>query len=279
MNQAPNSTTLPVDAAPVQPSSERHLGLRIVMGGQGILRRISGPAMTPSMPLTPVPTEPETTPAATDVEPTQLPSPSDNTSKAELEDAIDKLVGQEILSFHITNIMNTNDIGGTLLAQHTYLNKLIIIHAIDVAIARACAKFTPQRPRAAKRVQHPSLINVLHHATHHRFILVFTDMVEGDSVANLLAQQAPMSESRALEIVKSVCEGLAASYDNQLTHGGICPEHIFVGPDGQPKLVDYCWHLYVREGSLDPFQCHQSIYGNLPRWTTCARDVYRRRGR
>ncbi|PON10162.1 hypothetical protein C2W62_51560, partial [Candidatus Entotheonella serta] len=24
---------------------------------------------------------------------------------------------------------------------------------------------------------------------------------------------------------------------------------------------------YVREGSLDPFQCHQSIYGNLPRWT------------
>ncbi len=192
---------------------------------------------------------------------------SNSSSQAELEEAIDKLVGQDILSFLVINVTRTNDMGGTLFAQHTYHNTLINIHAIDVAAARVFGKFNPQRLRAAKRVQHPNLLSVLHYATHHRFILVFTDRVEGDAVADVLAKHAPMPEARALAMIESVCEMLAAGHENRLIHGGICPEHIFIGPGGQAKLVDYCWHLYVPEGGLDPFQCHQSLYGNIARWT------------
>ncbi len=257
-----------VSASTIQQEGEPLLGLRVVTGGQGILRRISGPALPTAVAPTPALSEPEAAPAAAERDRDQpLSATESDASQAELEEAIDKLVGQEILSFQVINVMSTNAIGGTLSAQHTYLKKLMTIHAIDVATARARNKFNPQRLRTAKRVQHPNLHNILHYATHHRFILVFTDRQQGVSLAEILERQAPMLESRALAIVQGVCEGLAALQNSQFTHGGICPEHIFIGTDGQAKLIDYCWHLYVPEGGADPFQCHHSVYGSVARWT------------
>ncbi len=271
MQSLPNQTTLQQQADVETP--HQSMGLRVVTGGQGILRRISGPAMLAPVDASPMSTGPEETSASGALVPAETAPPSppataDRPSlRAELEEAIDKLVGQDMMSFRVLYAMSTNTMGGTMFAQHTYLNSLATIHAIDVAEARAHDKLHPQRLRAAKRIQHPNLINVLHHATHHRFILVFTDAMEGVLVSDLLAQEAPMAESHALAIVQGVCEGLAAGHENQLTHGGICPKHIFVSPTGQPKIVDYCWHLYVPDGGLDPFACSQSVYGSVDRWT------------
>ncbi|WP_179131479.1 protein kinase domain-containing protein [Candidatus Entotheonella palauensis] len=269
MRNLPDTTTLPTDARQVHQESNPRVGLHVAMGGQGVLRRISGPEILPLMDDPPIAPETGAAPVATAAASDSKPSTAadDNDVQAELEEAIDKLVGQEIMSFLVISVMSSNAIGGTLLAQHTYLKKQTTIHAIDVAAARARAKLSPQRPRVAKRVQHPNLLRVLHHATHHRFILVFTDAMEGVSVADLLTQQVTMPEMQALTLVQGVCDGLVAGYEEGLTHGGVCPEHIFIGPSGQPKLVDYCWHLYVPEGGLDPFQCHQSVFGSVARWT------------
>ncbi len=270
MQDLSEQTTRHTNSGQTQQRGERRSGLCVATGGQGVLRRISGPAILVPLDPTPVSTTLEATPVAAvvpDLKPT-LSSPSEDESlQAELKAALEKLVDQEIMSFRLTSMMSTNAIGGTLHAQHTYQNSPATIHAIDIAAARTREKLQPQRLRAVKRLRHPSLLSVLHHATHHRFILAFTDAVDGVSIADMLTQQGPMSERRALTIVQNICEGLASGHQSQLTHGGICPEHIFIGPDEQPKVVDFCWHLYVPEGGTDPFQCDKSVYGNVPKWT------------
>jgi serine/threonine protein kinase len=98
--------------------------------------------------------------------------------------------------------------------------------------------------RAASKLQHPNLINVLDFglAGNSRPYLVM-DFVEGKSLEDLLQDRDCLSIEQTIAIVLEVCRGMAFAHQNGVIHRDLKPSNILLldhpEPDVRVKVVDF----------------------------------------
>jgi serine/threonine protein kinase len=61
---------------------------------------------------------------------------------------------------------------------------------------------------------------------------VVTELVEGPSGRQLLAEQGPLSPERATRLAAGVCSALSAAHAAGVLHRGLKPENLLVAPTG-----------------------------------------------
>lgn len=66
-----------------------------------------------------------------------------------------------------------------------------------------------------------------------------TDWSDTGSLRNLLASDTPLSLSRKLELAQGIAAGLKAAHEAGVIHRDIRPENILIGPNGQPRLMNF----------------------------------------
>ncbi len=69
------------------------------------------------------------------------------------------------------------------------------------------------------------------------------DLAEGQSLANVLTEQGPLTIARALDFAHQVCVGLRAAHDRRIVHRDLKPDNLYVCPqdDGTEllKILDF----------------------------------------
>ena len=69
------------------------------------------------------------------------------------------------------------------------------------------------------------------------------ELLEGEDLAQLFAREGPLDISRAVTLVRQVCDGLQAAHSRGIVHRDLKPENIFITrrPDGSEwiKLLDF----------------------------------------
>ena len=65
------------------------------------------------------------------------------------------------------------------------------------------------------------------------------ELVEGESLADLLARQRSLDAARTLDIVRQAADGLAAAHAAGVVHRDIKPANLLVTPQGTVKLTDF----------------------------------------
>jgi hypothetical protein len=89
----------------------------------------------------------------------------------------------------------------------------------------------------AARVQHPNAVGVHDVDEDGRFVV--TELVEGSSARQLLAEQGTLSPETVMRLAAGVCSALSAAHATGVLHRGLKPENLLVAPDGGVKVTDF----------------------------------------
>jgi eukaryotic-like serine/threonine-protein kinase len=83
--------------------------------------------------------------------------------------------------------------------------------------------------RAAGRMQHPNAVTVTDFGTtNDGYLYIVMELLEGRTLRDLLAHEAPLDPARAVSFMLQACAAVAAAHDAGLIHRDLKPANIFI---------------------------------------------------
>jgi serine/threonine-protein kinase len=130
----------------------------------------------------------------------------------------------------------------------------VVWHARDAALGRSVAVRIVRRQlredrdvvrrvldamRRASRLAHPGVVPVHEAGVDGDTLFVATELVDGSTLADVMARTRPLPPIFALEIAAAAADALAAAHRRRLVHGDVRPANLFLGRDGRVRLADF----------------------------------------
>jgi TolB-like protein/Flp pilus assembly protein TadD/predicted Ser/Thr protein kinase len=96
-----------------------------------------------------------------------------------------------------------------------------------------------QEVRLTRRIAHRNVARMfdIYEDGEDRFLAM--ELVEGESLASLLAREGRQSVERAIALGAGICEGLSAAHAAGIVHRDLKPENVLLAPDGRVVLTDF----------------------------------------
>jgi hypothetical protein len=104
--------------------------------------------------------------------------------------------------------------------------------------ARQAARFQHEA-RAAARIWHPNVCPIFDVGEHDGLPYVVMAIVEGETLAALLARQGPLGVDQAIALALQLLDALAAVHARNVVHRDIKPGNILLDPAGRAVLTDF----------------------------------------
>jgi serine/threonine-protein kinase len=92
--------------------------------------------------------------------------------------------------------------------------------------------------RAVASLNHPNVLTVHDFGTHGGVPYVVTELLDGAALRDTL-RCGPLPVGRSADIALQIARGLAAAQEKGIVHRDLKPENVFVGKDGQVKILDF----------------------------------------
>lgn len=159
----------------------------------------------------------------------------------------DPLVGQVLDGrYQITGRLARGGMATVYQAVDTRLTRTVAVKVMHVGLgddAEFARKFD-REARAAARLSHPNVVSVFDQGQavldgHTVRPYIVMEYVEGPTLRDLIAREAPMAPLRALEVIEPVLAALAAAHDAGLVHRDVKPENVLISDRGQIKVADF----------------------------------------
>jgi eukaryotic-like serine/threonine-protein kinase len=130
--------------------------------------------------------------------------------------------------------------GTVLRATQTALDRPVAIKVLPRAHALSEARIERLRneARAVAKLDHPNIVRAIdvgRAGNVHYFVM---ELVEGRTLHQCVKDEGPLSERRALTLVRAIAAALAHAHANKLVHLDVKPKNILITPGGVAKLAD-----------------------------------------
>lgn len=148
--------------------------------------------------------------------------------------------------YTIVRPIGTGGMGTVYEATDSVLAKRValkILHPNDHDHDYVHARFL-QEARAASAIDHPNVVKCLDFGTHAGGPFIVMEFLRGESFAEVLADEGPLSAPRALSLLDPVARALDRVHRMGIIHRDIKPENVFLA-DAElpglcvPKLLDF----------------------------------------
>jgi serine/threonine-protein kinase len=93
--------------------------------------------------------------------------------------------------------------------------------------------------QAAARLNHPNIVNVYDVGKEENIHYIVMELVEGRTLSDLIAAEAPLDYKRAINIAKQIASALSTAHKNNIIHRDVKPQNILIMPDGSAKITDF----------------------------------------
>ncbi|MBA2695141.1 MAG: serine/threonine protein kinase, partial [Actinobacteria bacterium] len=104
--------------------------------------------------------------------------------------------------------------------------------------------------QAAARLSHPHVVSVFDQGEDDDVVFLAMELVEGDTLRDVVATQAPLSVRRATEIVDEILQALSAAHRAGIAHRDIKPENVLMSATGTVKVADFGLARAITAGSM-----------------------------
>ena len=93
--------------------------------------------------------------------------------------------------------------------------------------------------RLARRVTHKNAARIFDLGTAGGVLYLTMELVEGESLLDVLSRSSPLSVTSAVEIACQIANGLSAAHDVDVVHRDIKPANVLVESTGRVVLTDF----------------------------------------
>lgn len=93
--------------------------------------------------------------------------------------------------------------------------------------------------KAAAKLTHPGMVRVYDQGVDGDISYLTMEYVDGQNLRKHLHREPTLPVGRALALIESILDALAAAHRQGLVHRDVKPENILIDPDGYPKLADF----------------------------------------
>jgi beta-lactam-binding protein with PASTA domain/tRNA A-37 threonylcarbamoyl transferase component Bud32 len=103
-------------------------------------------------------------------------------------------------------------------------------------------QFTQRFVREAKsaaKLNHRNVVSVFDQGTDGEVTYLVMEYVPGNTLRDLMRDEAPMPPYRALELLEQVLIALSAAHAARIIHRDVKPENVLITPDGEVKVADF----------------------------------------
>ena len=145
---------------------------------------------------------------------------------------LDPLIGRVFEGkYRLDEPLGGGGMGTVYRATHLLIDRPV---ALKVLSQRFVGDQTAQQrfrreARAAGRMQHPNAVTVTDFGTtNDGYLYIVMELLEGRTLRDLLAHEAPLDPARAVSLMLQACAAVAAAHDAGLIHRDLKPANIFI---------------------------------------------------
>jgi Tol biopolymer transport system component len=142
--------------------------------------------------------------------------------------------------YEIVSPLGAGGMGEVYRAHDTRLGRDVAVKVLPESFARDAERLRrfEQEARAVAALNHPNIVAVHDIGSQDGIEYIVSELLDGRTLREQL-EDGPLPYRKALEIARSVSDGLAAAHSRGIVHRDLKPENIFCTRDGRVKVVDF----------------------------------------
>ena len=162
--------------------------------------------------------------------------PSDPSS--ERGEERDELVGLTLGHFRVDARLGRGGMGAVYRAWDASLEREVALKVLLAASDSARERFL-REARVQAKLRHPNVVPIHFVGQQNEISFLVMDVIEGESLSDVLAREGVLSESRTLDVADAIVSALAAGSDAGLVHRDVKPSNILIDKNGRILLADF----------------------------------------
>jgi serine/threonine protein kinase len=150
-------------------------------------------------------------------------------------------IPQKLGHFNLLEEIGRGGMGSVFRAFDPTLNREVAIKVLREDWSRD-PKFVGdflQEARAAASISHPHIVQIHFVGEEAGQYYIVMELLHGRSLREIIEEDGPLNEERAVDVALEIAEGLRAAYRNQMIHGDIKPANIFITEEVGAKILDF----------------------------------------
>jgi serine/threonine protein kinase len=145
--------------------------------------------------------------------------------------------------YELREIVGAGGVARVHRAVDRHLERDVAIKVLDDEQARSADPSGRDRflreARSAARLQHPHLVTIYDAGEDDGELFLVMELVDGQSLAALIGQRAPLPVDEAVSIAIQILDGLSAVHADGLIHRDVKPANVLVDRAGRVRLTDF----------------------------------------
>jgi serine/threonine protein kinase/tetratricopeptide (TPR) repeat protein len=153
------------------------------------------------------------------------------------------LEGGELVGgrFRILGLLGQGGMGCVYQVRDVELDEVVALKMLRrdrVADPEELERFR-REARLARRVTHPNVARIFDIGEHGAEKFITMELVEGESLADLLARKGPLPLDRLVHVGRQLCAGLSAAHEAGVIHRDLKPANVLVDRAGRAVITDF----------------------------------------
>jgi serine/threonine-protein kinase len=149
--------------------------------------------------------------------------------------------GTRIGAYEITSTIGTGGMGEVYRARDTRLQREVAVKVLPPAFATDPERLIrfAREAQVLAALNHTNIAHIYGVEESAGFSALVMELVEGPTLADLIARSGAMPLEDAFDIARQIAEALESAHEQRIIHRDLKPANVKVRPDGVVKVLDF----------------------------------------